>query len=444
MKNKIFVIFLCVIVTFMAGGCNKKTVINENAVEPVELPTSNEQLTIGIWNGSYHIFDEPQLNQLAEAGINLIIGVNEKWTGGSGMLGVLERARLADVKVIADFREWDEKTLPAYAGHPAIAGYLTWDEPSTLNLDSLKCTKKAFDKIMPEASEFYVNLNGKSASYPSLYGEEAWHDYEKEYVDCFVDGLELEKVAYDNYGLLDGAVSLRPSYYNNLEIMATTAKEKNIPFQFTILSSGHSTTDAVFTVPTAEELRWQMAMGLTFGAKELVHYVYTSHEEEYSTMVDYETLATTPLYDDVKQVNLEYLKWDGVYLNYKWQGIAKLDNGKTNEALEQMKKCISFTEYGGIKNIKADGDLLIGVFADGNNDTAFMITNAGESKDGGVHNKVDFEMKDVTATMTFEKGCKCVAVIQKGETTFWAVDSKNEITIPIDSYEGVFVIPIYE
>jgi len=444
MKKKLFTVFICIVSVVGLMGCNVGKILEQKTVEPVALPTSEETLTIGIWNGSHHIFEEQQMQQLADAGISLIIGVNEQWTGGSGMLGVLERARLSDVKVVADFREWDGKTIPAYAGHPAIAGYLMWDEPSTLNLDSLKSTKKAFEEMMPEGSEFYVNLNGKSASYPSLYGEEAWHDYETEYVDSFVDGLELEKLAYDNYGLLDGATSLRPTYYNNLEIMATTAKERKIPFQYTLLSAGHSTTDAIFTVPTEEELRWQMAVGLTFGAKELVHYVYTSHEEEYSTMIEYDTLAPTPLYDDIKKVNLEYLEWDEIYRNYDWMGIAKLDTGKTNEALEQMEKCIQATEYGGIKDLDADGDLLIGVFADAEENTAFMLTNAGEATDGGVHNKLDFEMKDVTATIAFEKGCKCVAVIQKGETTFYAMNENNKMTIPVSSYEGVFVIPIYE
>ena len=109
-----------------------------------------------------------------------------------------------------------------------------------------------------------------------------------------------------------------------------------------------------------------------------------------------------------------------------------------------MGKCIAIDEYGGIKKIKANGDLLIGIFKDAKEGTAFMITNAGESKDGGVHNKLEFEMDHVTSTLTFEKGCKCVAVIRKGETTFFAVNSKNEITIPIEKYEGIFVIPIYE
>ena len=66
--------------------CEKTTYGN------VSLPSGSEKLSIGIWNGSYHIFDLDQMELLADAGIDQIIGIDERWLDSTGMEGLLERA----------------------------------------------------------------------------------------------------------------------------------------------------------------------------------------------------------------------------------------------------------------------------------------------------------------------------------------------------------------
>lgn len=135
---------------------------------------------------------------------------------------------------------------------------------------------------------------------------------------------------------------IKKIYFENLAILAAKAREKGIPFQLTILSAGHRSGSDTYVTPTAEQLRWQMDIGLTFGANNLAHYIYTSHEDSYSTMVDYNTGATTELYNDVMQVDQEHMAWADIYAKYEWQGVAKVDADAENPMISRTPTGIYF------------------------------------------------------------------------------------------------------
>jgi hypothetical protein len=258
-------------------------------------------------------------------------------------------------------------------------------------------------------------------------------DYDEDYVTEFLNKLDIEVLSWDNYSLLEGS-GIRTEYFHNFEVMAG----KNLPLWYTMLSAGHNAT---YATPTADELRWQMAVAMTYGVQNIDHYTYTSHEDDYSCMVEYETWNPTDLYYDIKTVNNEYLAWDHIYMAYKWQGVGAYDAGTSNAMLTMLENKLNLTNYG-LTVASSNEDLLVGVF-DHNGDKAYMITNAGSAGSSKVGDGKSFTTADATVTVKLAEGSyKCAAVIDNGEISYVAVNADNTVTLSVEAYEGVFVIPV--
>ncbi len=419
----------------------------------VYLPSSDEEMTIGVWCGSYHEFDEAHLLQMEEAGVNLIIGVEERWVGGKGMKALLDRAADHGIRIIANLRDWDGTTVPEWADHEALEGFLMFDEPSATDFAALAALKAKFDALMPEDKVFFVNLFPQPCAYEDLFGENYNKnavDYEKNYVLPFLNTVKPDLLSVDFYPTLDWkerdekSIVIRPSYYQNMDTLAKYARDKGIPFAYTLLSAGHNTTDGSYPTPTDAEMRWQMAVGMAFGANSLSHYVYTSHEEEYTTMIGYDGFKITDLFYDVKQVNNELKSWSDIYMSYTYRGTSAVDTGDTNLMLERMAYDVAIGKYGCISAVTSDQDLLVGAFENDEKQFAYMITNAGNAKQiEGVDYLADFALNDAKVTVSLKNGSyKCVAVIRNGEISYVAVNADNTFTVEVGANEGVFVIPV--
>lgn len=436
-----------VIITAKAGDAEQKFTVSlceRTVYGNVSLASSDEKLSIGIWNGSYHIFDLEHMEYLADAGIDLIIGINERWLDGTGMEGLLERAEEFGVSVIVDLRDWDGETVPEFTENPYLMGYLMYDEPSSSEFESLAALQEKFRAVMPEDTMFFVNLFGEACGYESLYGADydpAKVDYEENYLKYFTDTLNAECVSYDAYPLQVGGY-IRSGYIHNFDISSHRAKELGIPFWYTLLSSGHNTTDGRYVTPTDRELRWQMVMAMTYGAENLTHYVYTTNEAGYEPMVSYGDFQPTAIYDDVKTVNLEFRAWDDIYMSYDWVGTAKVDAGKENALVDRLEYDISFAETGVLTGVESSENLLVGVFENAGSN-AYMITNAGSTIDIDMWMRESFMMEDAQVTLQLKDGdYRCVAVIQGGQITYVPVSENNTVSVAINAYDGIFVIPV--
>lgn len=436
-----------VTITAKAGDAEQSwqiTLCERTPYGNVSLVSGKEKLSIGVWNGSYHVFDFEHMEQLQAAGIDLIIGIDEQWLDGTGMEGVLERAEMFDVSVIADLRNWDGESVPEYAENPYLKGFLMFDEPCATNFETLAELQSKFNAVMPENVMFYVNLFPEPCAYESLYGDPynpSCVDYEENYLNLFTDTVDAECISYDFYALQVGGY-IRSGYYHNFDIAAKKAKELGVPFWYTLLSSGHNTTDGRYITPTDQELRWQMALGLTYGAKNLTHYTYTTNEEGYEPMIAFDTFAPTAIFDDAKTVNLELRAWEDIYMSYEWVGTAKVGGGKENTLLDQLEYDIPLTEAGVLTGVESDQSLLVGVFQkDGSN--AYMITNAGTTSQCDLWMRLNFSMEDAHVTLQLQEGSyRCAAVIQGGKITYVPVNADNTVNISVNAYDGVFVIPV--
>ena len=405
----------------------------------VLLPNTNETLTIGMWNGSYHVFEDKQLRELQAAGITKIMGIDTQWIGTTDVNAWLDRVYSYGISVIMDLRSWDGETVPSYASHPGVLGFLMYDEPCATEFDNLATLKAKFDAVMPEGKLFYVNLFPSCAAGTSLMGTVDWalgrRDYDTYYVQKFMDKLDIEVLSWDNYSLLDGN-GIRTDYFYNFEVMAS----KNVPMWYTMLSAGHGTTSTSYATPTEAELRWQMAVAMTYGVQNIDHYTYVSHEAGYSCMVEYETWEPTDLYYDILKVDNEYLAWDNIFMAYDWIGVAAHSANSNNAMLTKLNNALTLSDYGASVTL-ADQNLLIGVF-DYNGDKAYMVTNAGSAGSTTVGDGKNFSMADASVTLTLADGdYKCVAVIDNGEISYVAVEN-NTVTLNVEAYEGVFVIPV--
>ena len=420
----------------------------------VLLPNSTDNLTIGMWNGSYHVFEHKQLQELQAAGITKIVGIDTQWIGTTDVNAWLDRVYSYGIRVVFDLRSWDGETVPSYASHPGVLGFLMYDEPSTQQFDELAALKAKFDAIDAfDGKLFYVNLLASCVADSSLFGDgynKSQTDYDTYYVTEFLDKLDIQVLSWDNYSLISNAddttdKGIRTDYFYNFEVMASKASD-NLPLWYIMLSAGHTSgaEGTVYNTPTAEELRWQMAVALTYGVQNIDHYVYVSHADDYSSMVEYETWEPTALYYDIKDVNNEYLSWDNIFMAYDWVGVGKYSANNKDTMLDQLGNCLTLSNYG-ISSISASENTLVGVF-EHNGQNAYMVTNAGSTSTGWFTGYVgdgrEFNMADSTVTLTLDDAdYKCVAVINNGEISYVAVNN-NQVTLNVEAYEGVFVIPI--
>ena len=222
--------------------------VSEQQPEAPEKEFTDQTCTISVWAGSWSDFTNKRLNELRIAGVNTIIGVNPEYVDQKDMQQLLDNAAHYGMKIIPDLRGWDGETVPDYANHPAVAGFLMFDEPSASDFDNLSVLKTKFDALMPEDKQFYVNLHPQSSSRFQL----GTTDYADGYVGAFVDAIDPDELAVDIYPI--STKGIKKIYFENLAILAAKAREKGIPFQLTILSAGHrSGSDTFVTQPDGEE-----------------------------------------------------------------------------------------------------------------------------------------------------------------------------------------------
>ena len=416
------------------------------------------QAKIGVWAGSvwdienesYSLTDE-RMTELADAGVNMILGVwhNPDETNWTYRLFAesLDRADELGIKIYPKYTG-DGSTVPSYWNHNAIGGFLVWDEPGIgkfaeikticANLEE-KTNKPCFANLMPGAcSNEAIGISDtkqKNAYLNDLY--------EKEYVEGYINTVGGSILSYDYYAIKtdsDGNNrNITWSYLRDFDIYSYNAKQNNKELWYTMLSAGHNSVDNTkFVVPDEKDLRWQSALAMTFGAKGLNHYVYTSDAADYTTMLDYKTGGKSSVFHAMATVNREIQSWSGTYASYEWQGVSTVgDNilfknkeqpGKFfNSKVELIKHKIALN---GCSMIAAEGSAVVGNYKNSNGKYAYMITNV-EDPSNGVTTKI---------TITFSDSCSQAKVIRRGIETTVEVGG-NSLTLEIGAGEGVFVMP---
>lgn len=417
MKKIISMLALTVCLTILLSGCGNVS------LEDLHIPTfeDDQEMVIGAWSGSMANWNEQHFSYLQDANINLLLGTSEYITHTEQLF---DMAEAAGVRVIPDSRKWNGE-VPSFVDHPAFAGYCVWDEPSSGDFERLAEKKTKWNSVM-EDKMFFVNV------FPGWAGTALGGSFDS-YISNYMQIVQPEVLCFDHYPLMKDAYDntvVRDTFFSDMDICSHYAKESGVDFWFTLLASGHMD----YVNPTEEEFRWQMAVGQAYGARGLVHYVYASHDPDYTCPINWRTQAPTELYENMAAANSEVAAWDHIYMNYDWQGTANIggtNNAYTSICFQLCQYAVSPTKNTGITAITSDEDLLCGIFQDKDGNKAYMLTNATNPA----------EEKDATVTLTLKKDYKGVLVIDRGAQTTKLLDNQK-ITIEIESSEGVFIIPL--
>lgn len=204
--------------------------------------------------------DQSSYQELAGAGFNLVVGGPNQPEEIRQQLDICEKVGLPAI-VPVDKRSWEN----VVEDHPALAGYLWWDEPPA----------NAFPKLAEDVAEMHRRRPGKlllinllpNYAVPGQWGTPTYG----EYVRRFVDEVKPEVLCMDHYPRFrpdepDG----RDGYCANLQVMRTESLRAGIPFWnfFNTMPYGPHTD------PTEAQLRWQIYAALAYGAKGVLYFCY--------------------------------------------------------------------------------------------------------------------------------------------------------------------------
>ena len=369
----------------------------------IYLSNTEKEIVTAVWCDDFHEFDEETLTRLEEAGVNLLIGVNAKQVGKSGMKYLLDRAKKHGISIIADLRDWDGEKKPLYCKHSNLKGFLMWDEPTADDIEALAELKAKFDDRLPDNLSFYVTMGDQAYDIDTLFNQ---------------DQLSLK------LNPMSGSDNIQSDFFGTLGLVVNKALKKNVAINYMIPGS---------TSLAGEQQSWLNSVALTYGVKGLTNYTYvqTENPEE-----------AEALYSGMKESCGKTVSWDDIYMSYSWLGISKVDVGDANLMLEKLTNDMPVDRYGVISAVTSEQDLLVGSFVNGDSGYAYMITNAGDAKAAGDDTAV-LTMEDTSVTLQLKSGeYRCVAVIRGGEISYVAVNADNTFTIDVAANEGVFVIPV--
>lgn len=261
--------------------------------------------------------------ELAEAGFTHSLTFQPS---AEAMVHALDVAHAEGIKLLVhcpELRSDPEATVLRFRDHPANAGYYLRDEPGAGEFAELAAWARRIEAVDPDRF-CYINLFPNYASEEQL-GVATY----REHVERFLDEVPVRILSFDHYPVIaaEDGVTLRPEWYENLEIIRDAASEAGIPFWAFALSVAHDP----YPIPELAHLRLQLYSNLAYGAQGLQHFTYWTPESDlwnfHSAPIEADG-TRTPVYDRVRQVNAEVQALAGAFV-----GCRAVQVGHTGEPL---------------------------------------------------------------------------------------------------------------
>ncbi|MFA6126432.1 MAG: beta-galactosidase [Bacteroidales bacterium] len=260
--------------------------------------------------------------ELKESGINMNLTV---FPDAGAMLKALDIARKTGLKMIVacpELKANPRETVNRFMKHPAVAGYLLRDEPSRSDFAELsEWTKKI--RTTDDSHFCYLNLFPNYANEQQL-GTKTY----QEHVDQFVAEVPVQILSFDHYPVTGD--SLRPGWYENLEIISAAARKAGKPFWAFALAVAHGP----YPVATIPQLRLQVFSDLAYGAQGIQYFTYWTPVDTTWKFNHGPITADgkrTEVYDRIKLVNSEIRSLTPVFLGSEvvavWHTGSKLPRG---------------------------------------------------------------------------------------------------------------------
>lgn len=189
-----------------------------------------------------------------------------------------------------------EKTVHDFCQYSSFGGYLLFDEPGA---DKFNEIAKQYMRLRRLDNEHYIWIN----LFPITAEKYRLHtsSYE-EYVDEYLKKVKPSFLSFDNYGIDKNGIRLK--YYQNLEIISSLCKTKQIPFWAYVLTSQFGN----YEQPTKGTLSLQAYNNLAYGAQGIEYFSYRRILDYQLNMIcapvdtNYQKM---PVYYDVKELNAE-------------------------------------------------------------------------------------------------------------------------------------------
>jgi hypothetical protein len=307
----------------LLSGCSKdvlspqtkltETPLVDAASEVAEAAIESPSLPIMAWIGVPQSQTTlPRYQEMSEAGFNYSFSL---FSDINAMQAALDVAELTGVKMFVSCPELladPETTVRRFMGHPALAGYYLSDEPAAEQFPRFGNIAKRIQSI-DDAHPCYINLLPNFAE-DSQLGVQGYSAY----LDEFIRQVPTQLLSFDNYPIIGNtSLSIRPGWYNNLEVFSKKAKLVNKPFWAFALAVAHSP----YPVATLAALRLQVYSDLAYGAQGIQYFTYWTLNDPggYDFHNAPITLdgQRTDVYEKVKAMNKEIKSLSGVFLGSK-------------------------------------------------------------------------------------------------------------------------------
>lgn len=197
-----------------------------------------------------------------------------------------------------EYRKDVERAVADFGSHPAFYAFHVGDEPDkNMWQDMLGATaivsklSKAFVNHFPYFDEDFIERVGVShKEFGSLLAD-------------MVKSTGIGVLSYDCYRQCDihGREEGIENYFKNLNNFYAVAHDCNVPMWTTLLSVGHW----CYSVPTEDELRWQISTAVAHGAKGIMwFYVYGRYlESSYRQSPFDQYYRRTPMFENLARQN---------------------------------------------------------------------------------------------------------------------------------------------
>ena len=401
--------------------------------------TEKDGITIGAWSHFSFAVSEETVKTFADAGLSLMINLGDIEQEDT-LRTVLNAGRKYGVKILrynyspSKFNASNPDPIPAscyeYYDYDSYLGNMIYDEPGSDDYGKMAAITEFYNSSLP-GKLCYYNLLPMYANAAQLkYGAGAakidYYDSDpdlyKKYVEAYAEKIKGDYICDDIYPYRSSGKTkkLYNEYLKNMDIFATACRKYDRDFWLFIQSTDY---DGGKWIPNYSDLRWQMYVGLSFGVKTYLHFVYTWYNS-YGLVVNGQP---TEIYDAAKKADLEILALSDDYSKYKNVGAFNKNCDTSKFAYAQFDN--QYSGFSVIKEIKSDDPLLFGCFEEKDGDGyAFTAVNM---------NNVN---KDTKASFSFTlDGEYKVTVWKNGEKT--TLNKQNgEYSLTLDIAEGVFVM----
>ena len=427
------VIATCTLASIALTGCT-----DSQLSDPLFPKYGNDQIELGIFSSPAPT--QEAYYECAEAGFTFVATDQNYYSINSeNYKKLIEYAHNAGMKSLPMTFNTNDKT--DFTDVDGYGGKYFWDEPSYSQFDTIASWVDEFEALNGTDKWFFVNLYPYFAQH---LGCDTYEEYLQGYVDKVLSKVNGTKwLSIDIYPLCSNVRGnyILDGYLYNLEASAQIAlANPDLLTHYYVLTHGHGYEGTGYRdLESVADIRFQYNCAMAFGVKAFSAFTYPSqggasfgHGQGLvkNTKIG-ETWVTerTPVYDYVKQANMELKEWDQVYLSFDYMG-TKTIVGTLNERgyndnfdlLQHNKKTLK-----GVTKVTATQDTIIGEFSKGST-RAFMITNFAEPS-SGLTDKVVMELAS---------GRKAQVYIN-GQMTEQDIIN-NQVAVSLKAGEAAFVV----